>query len=180
MKIIFYLTVLQSINIAFSDNPLYSSWIKTTGSKQTFKSVSYTTDVTGVYYSSSSAYVTSQGIPSYKIGPWTANPNQPSGQNWVYQFPLNPSKNNGGGPTLTTSLGQIGAWANGMAIYGPYDGYSYANQDVWHRNALVYEGISFDQCLGHPDGMGNYHNHVVPTREFNLYPCSLEIMLREQ
>jgi hypothetical protein len=31
---------------------------------------------------------------------------------------------------------QIGAWSNGIAIYGPYDGYTYNN--VWHRNALYW------------------------------------------
>ena len=131
----------QVIHFAITDNPLLSSWKMTTGSKQTFKGVSYTTDVTGIYYTSTEVYVTSQGIPSYSIGPWKANPNQPSGQNFVYKFPLSPNKSSNSGISLTTSLGQIGSWANGMAIYGPYDGFSYANQNVWHRNALYFEVI---------------------------------------
>ena len=131
--------LLATVSIVSLDNPLMSSWKKTTGSKQTFKGVSYATDITGIYYTSNEVYVTSQGIPSYSIGPWTANPNQPSGQNWVYKFPLNPQKSTRSGLSLTTSLGQIGAWANGMAIYGPWDGYIYANQNIWHRNALFYE-----------------------------------------
>ena len=73
--------LLATVSIVSLDNPLMSSWKKTTGSKQTFKGVSYATDITGIYYTSNEVYVTSQGIPSYSIGPWTANPNQPSGQN---------------------------------------------------------------------------------------------------
>ena len=45
-------------------------------------------------------------------------------------------------------------------MHGPGDGFSFGNLNVWHRNAFVYEKISFDQCLGHADAMGIYHNHV--------------------
>jgi hypothetical protein len=54
-------------------------------------------------------------------------------------------------------------------MHGPGDGFSYGNLNVWHRNAFVYEKISFDQCLGHADVMGNYHNHVSGLFIFRLF-----------
>ena len=44
---------------------------------------------------------------------------------------------------------------------------SYNNAGVWNQNALYYEGISFDACLGHPAPGGNYHNHVNPSCLYN-------------
>ena len=157
-----------SATVCSSTNPVISSWKQSTGTTKTYNSVAYVTDITFVYYTSTKAYVLGQGIPSYSIGPWNANPNTPSGQNWVYQFPLTPTANTGSLVYQLLSLGQIGAWSNGLAIYGPWDGYSYGSLGIWHRNALYYEGISFDQCYGHPDGSGVYHNHVIPTCLYNL------------
>jgi hypothetical protein len=59
--------------------------------------------------------------------------------------------------------GHIGVWTNGVSIFNPKDGMSYNNQGVWNRNALYYEGVSFDDCLGHPAPNGEYHHHVNPT-----------------
>jgi hypothetical protein len=33
---------------------------------------------------------------------------------------------------------------------------------VWHQNAIVVEGKSFDECLGHPAENGEYHHHLNP------------------
>jgi len=166
-KLLIIAILLQIISITIGVSPLLSSWIKTNGSTKTYNGVTYTTDVTGIYYSSTDVYVKGQGIPSYSIGPWSSNPNTPSGPSWVFIFPLNQTSNTVS-TNLLLSLGQIGAWSNAMAIYGPYDGVSYASAGIWHRNALVYEGISFDQCYGHPDVSGIYHNHVIPTCLYNL------------
>ena len=134
-------------------NPVLTSWKKSTGGTKTYSGITYDSDITGISYTTTGGvgyvYVQGQGIPSYSVGPWTANPNQPSGQNWVYKFPTTPSPNNGTLVSLLLSLGQMGAFTNGIAIYGPWDAYTYGE---WHRNALYFEGISFDQCFGHPDG----------------------------
>ena len=143
-----------------NSSPLLTTWMQTTGTRSPWGGVSYLTDVTGIWYTTSAVYVLAQGIPSYSIGPW-ANPNTPSGQNWVYSFPINPSIDNSK-MDLTIYLGQIGAWSNGLPVYGGYDGQTWANQGVWHRNAYFWEYSSFDACLGHPDVMGIYHNHVTP------------------
>jgi hypothetical protein len=150
--------LLHFLNIVFSTSPLLSAWKQSTGTTQTFSNVAYKTDVLSISYSNTYVYVKANGIPSYSIGPWL-NPNTPSGQNWIFQFPLTPTSASSKFD-LTTYPGQIGAWINGIAMYGPGDGISYGNLNVWHRNAYVFEKISFDQCLGHADVMGIYHNHV--------------------
>ena len=57
-------------------------------------------------------------------------------------------------------LGQIGLWINGVVIYNGWDGKSYQSLGVWQQNAYYFEGVSFDSCLGHPDGNGVYHSHM--------------------
>ena len=49
-----------------------------------------------------------------------------------------------------------------MTIYNALDTFSFNNQGIWNRNAYYWEGISFDSCNGHPDGMGEYHHHANP------------------
>jgi hypothetical protein len=133
ISLILFLSIIQGY---LSINPILSSWKQSTGATKTYNNVAYLTDITFIYYSSTTAYVLGQGIPSYSIGPWNANPNTPSGQNWVYRYPLTPTQNTGTLTSLLLSLGQIGAWSNGIAMYGPYDGYTY--NTVWHRNALYW------------------------------------------
>ena len=168
-KTLVYLFIIAIENAGAGVNPVLTSWKQTTGFYQKFNTSSYLTDVTAIYNSNTLVYVVGQGIPSYTIGPWKANPNTPSGQNFIFAFSLSPTKNTGAASSnLLTSLGPIGAWSNAIPIFGPWDGFSYASLGIWHRNALVYEGISFDQCLGHPAGSGMYHNHVVLVCLYNL------------
>jgi hypothetical protein len=94
-KILVFLLIIAIKNAFAGINPVLTSWKQTTGKYQKFNTSSYLTDVTAIYNSSTLVYVVGQGIPSYTIGPWKANPNTPSGQNFVYAFSLSPSKNNG-------------------------------------------------------------------------------------
>jgi hypothetical protein len=139
LKVILVVTViLQIVEIAQSatTNPVLSAWIKCTGTTKTYSGKTWYTDITSISYSSAYAYVQGQGLPSYTIGPWAANPNTPSGQNFTYAFPLTPTNATGSQSSILLSLGQQGAWTNGMALYGPYDGYTY--NTYWHRNALYW------------------------------------------
>lgn len=68
---------------------------------------------------------------------------------------------------INTGLGHIGVWTNGVSIYNPKDGMSYNNQNVWNQNAIVVEGPSFDNCLGHPAPNGEYHHHLNPHCLYN-------------
>jgi len=69
-------------------------------------------------------------------------------------------------------MGHIGVWTNGVSIFNVSDGMSYNNAGVWNRNAYFWEGISFDDCLGHPAPNGEYHHHVSPRCLYNITDSS--------
>jgi len=126
----------------------------------------YVTNVQQVQYSTNNVYVSASCIPSYTIGPWASNPNIPSNQNFVFKFTRTPQQNTAT-PT-TVGMGHTGVWSNGVSIYNVSDGMSYNNAGVWNRNAYFWEGISFDDCLGHPAPNGEYHHHVSPRCLYNI------------
>jgi len=137
----------------------------------------YVSNVQLVQYSASYVYVSASCIPEYSIGAWPTDPNVPSPQNFVCEFSRHPVENTG--TPIWTFLGPNGLWSNGVAIYNPKDANYWNNttgtfamgEDTsgtgWNRNALIYEGVSFDACLGHPDQSGCYHNHVNPKCLYN-------------
>ena len=153
-------------------SPTITSWLQNT----TLTGYGgYTSNVQLVQYSATMVYVSTGAIPEYSIGPWPSNPNIPAPQNFVCEFPRNPVQNTGA--PVYTGLGNNGLWTNGVAIFNPKDGQYWNNTTSsftngitntgWNRNALVYEGISFDTCLGHPAPGGCYHNHVNPKCLYN-------------
>lgn len=129
-----------------------------------------TSNIQSVYYTSTNAYITCAGVPSYNVGPWASDPNVPTDQSFVFKIPLSPTST---GTFTATELGQIGIWSNGVCVYNPEDGYYWDTATnafgntvgvtaLWNRNAYLYEGSSFDACLGHADSHGCYHNHINP------------------
>lgn len=140
------------------NDPVITSWIQTPG--QTGYS-GIASNVQSVNYTSTDVYVSCTCIPGYDIGPWTGNPNVPANQNFCFKITRSPQQNTGT-PT-NTSLGHIGVWTNGVSLFNVSDAMSYNNQGVWFRNAYFFEGVSFDDCLGHPQQNGEYHTHVNPT-----------------
>lgn len=74
-----------------------------------------------VEYSSNWVYITATGVPAYATGPFLdGNPSQATNQNRINRIPLNPTPNTG---TLTpTSLGNIGLFINGVALFDYRDG----------------------------------------------------------
>jgi hypothetical protein len=143
---------------AHAQSPVITSWIINPGNETGYGGIA--TNVLSVHYTANDVYVTSTCIPGYDIGPWTANPNLPANQDFCFRITRNPAPNTGN--LVNTPLGHIGVWRNGVSIFNAKDGMSYNNQGVWNRDALVWEGISFDACLGHPAGNGEYHHHVSP------------------
>jgi hypothetical protein len=157
-------------------NPAITSWIINTTGLTGYNCPTCTTPVYGsiaaniqsVSYTATTSYVKSQGIPSYNVGPWSNNPNTPSAQNKTWAITLSPTNNTGA--KTTTGLGVIGIWSNGVGIFNPMDGYYWNSSTnaiaqgmgTWNRNAYIFEGVSFDACLGHPNQTGAYHNHVIP------------------
>jgi hypothetical protein len=142
-----------------AQTPEVTSWILNLDGTVGYNSIE--TNVQIVQYSSSNVYVHCTCIPGYDIGPWTGNPNIPSNQNFVFKITRNPQPNTG---TLTsTSLGHTGVLINGVSIFNALDAFSYNNANIWHQDAKVVEGLSFDLCLGHPAPNGEYHHHINPT-----------------
>ncbi|MCE3296952.1 MAG: hypothetical protein K0R65_2666 [Crocinitomicaceae bacterium] len=136
-------------------------------------------NVQTVQYSGTSVYVSTNGIPAYITGPFLdGNPSQATDQNAIFKFPLNPVENTGT-PTATT-MGNIGVFINGVALFDYRDGVSWQSSssslkggplggqgdNIWNRDAIVAERAGFDCSKGHP-AMGNYHHHQNPSA-FNL------------
>lgn len=164
-------------------NPVITSWLQNTtqmGShyvQNNFTPIQDNTlvNVQTVQYSTNWVYATTNGIPSYTVGPYLdGNPSQATDQNAIFKFPLNPTQNTGT-PTATTP-GNIGVFINGVALFDYRDGVSWKNSTgaeaggplggsgdgVWNRDAVVAERIGFDCAKGHP-AMGNYHHHQSPS-----------------
>ena len=134
----------------------------------------YTSNVQLVQYSATEVYVSASCIPEYAVGPWPTDPNVPSPQNVVCAFPRFPVQNTG--TATAVSLGSIGLWTNGVGIFNAMDGFHWSSSTSswamgpgpsWNRNAYIFEGASFDSCLGHPAPGGEYHNHVNPKCLYN-------------
>jgi hypothetical protein len=134
-----------------------------------------------VQYSSSFAYVTTTGVPSYATGPFQdGNPSQASNQNAIYKIPLSPVVNTG--TKTATTPANIGIFINGVSLYDWRDGVSWDPSTsnicggpgnamctggmmatfAWNRDAILAEKAGFDCAKGHP-AMGNYHHHQNPT-----------------
>lgn len=140
-------------------SPEITSWIINSTGETGYDGIE--TNVQQVQYSDDNVYVSCTCIPGYDIGPWVANPNIPVNQNFVYKITRFPVENTG---ILTeTPMGHTGVWSNGVSIFNAKDGMSYENEGIWNQNAVVVEGISFDECLGHPAPNGEYHHHLNPT-----------------
>jgi hypothetical protein len=138
-------------------------------------------NVQSVQYSDEWVYVDATGIPAYVTGPFLdGNPSLASEQTGYFKIPLNPVKNEGT-PTATT-LGNIGIFINGVALFDYRDGVAWnsttnslcggpgnppcpggpaANQN-WNRDAIPAERHGFDCSKAHP-AMGNYHHHQNPS-----------------
>lgn len=172
-----------TINAGAQTNPVITAWLQNTtlmGShyiQNNFTPIqdNVLVNVQLVQYSANWAYATTNGIPSYTTGPFLdGNPSQATDQNAIFKYPLNPTQNTGT-PTPTT-MGNIGVFINGVALFDYRDGVSWNNAQqqerggplggtgdgVWNRDAVVAERIGFDCAKGHP-AMGNYHHHQSPS-----------------
>ena len=152
-------------SIAFTQGPEITSWILNANGNTNPSFPNYLTNVQNLCYTSTDVYVSCTCIPGYDIGPWSQNPNQPANQNFIFKISLNPQENTGN--KTKAPMGHTGIWINGVSIFNAEDGMSYQNQGVWNQNALYFEGVSFDDCLGHPAPNGEYHLHVNPTCLYN-------------
>lgn len=186
--------LLSSATVFGQDNPAITSWLQnTTGilgrhyvsGNSTPIQDNVEANVQTVQYSSTSVYVTTNGIPAYITGPFLdGNPSVATDQNAIFKFPLTPVQNTGT-PTAT-NMGNIGVFINGVALFDYRDGVAWDNSTSslcggpgnspcpggpnatmdWNRDAIPAEKAGFDCAKGHP-AMGNYHHHQNPSA-FNL------------
>src|SRR5690606_16243651 len=143
---------------ALAQGPEITSWIINPGTETGYGGS--LTNVLQVAYTPNDVYVRCSCIPGYDIGPWTGNPNDAMNMDFVFKITRSPQPATG--PHTATPMGHIGVWRNGVSIFNAKDGFSYNNQGIWNRDALVFEGLSFDACMGHPAPNGEYHHHVTP------------------
>src|ERR1051325_9632663 len=163
MRKLSLLALLFASNSFAQTAPELSSWVRNMTGKTGYGGIE--SNVQRVQYSDSFVYVSCTCIPGYDIGPWPGNPNTPKNQNFLFKIARFPQANTG---TLTpTPLGHIGVWSNGVSIFNAKDARSYNNGGVWNQNAIVVEGSSFDECLGHPAPNGEYHHHLNPVCLYN-------------
>ncbi len=134
-----------------------------------------------VSYTANDAFIRSSGIPSYPTGPFLdGNPSQATNQNAIYKIPLSPIQNLG--TPISTTMGAIGIFINGVALFDYRDGVSWnPNTNAlcggpgnppcpggpgatmnWNRDAILAEMDGFDCSKGHP-ARGNYHHHQNPS-----------------
>ncbi len=126
-----------------------------------------------IYSSSNWVYIRSSGLGSHVMGPWYLNaartttfPNLPVNMKVLYRLPLYPAV---GSSNTLTSLGVIGYFVDGVAMFDSRDGYVYVNGSetssgtgYWNRDAYVNESVTFDPGNAHQQQTGTYHYHANP------------------
>ena len=146
----------------------------------TLVQLSDSSDIKSIWYTSSTVYITAEGLGSYVMGTWPllANGNAaaltPSAQGFTYQIPRVPAEQTG--TKTTVDPGMAGMAVNGVALYGRGSAESYqassgtnsnGGDGIWNADAWVNEGENMDPSGGgHPQGSGQYHYHATP---FTLY-----------
>lgn len=166
-------------------SPAITSWLQNntqtgtyyTSGNSTAQSNGLLVNCQKVQYSNNFVYINTHGVPAYPTGPFLdGNPSQTSDQNAIFKFTLNPTQNTGT-PTSTT-MGNIGVFINGVALFDYRDGVSWnfaqnklcggpiqppcMGDQVWNRDAVKAEKAGFDCSKGHP-AQGNYHHHQNPS-----------------
>lgn len=163
-KAIVFIAIAGTLISRGQTGPEVTSWIQNT-TQTGYGGI--TSNCQLVQYSTNNVYVSCTCIPGYSIGPWNGLPGTqvPVNENFVYKITRNPQQNTG--TAVSIGGGHIGVWTNGVSIFNAQDAYSYNNQNVWHRDAVYYEGPTFDTCLGHPAPNGEYHTHLHPKCLYN-------------
>lgn len=187
--ILIFTGILFSVTATWAQGPAVTSWLQnTTGIGSYYISGNSVAMSNGIPYncqevsfSANYVYIKTNGIPAYPTGPFLdGNPSQAEDQNAIFQFPLSPQEETG--PKSPTTMGNIGVFIDGTALFDYADGVAWdassnalcggpgnppcpggmgAAQD-WNRDAIPAEMPGFDCSKGHP-AMGNYHHHQNPS-----------------
>ena len=170
-------------------NPAITAWLQNMTKTGSYYTAGNSTKIANnilvncqkVEYSTTSAYVSTKGIPAYPTGPFQdGNPSQATDQSAIFKFPLAPIQNTG--TKTATTGGNIGVFINGVALFDYRDGVAWnattnalcggpgnpacpggpMTAQAWNRDAIIAEKAGFDCAKGHP-AMGNYHHHQNPS-----------------
>lgn len=180
-----FLLLLATSSVDAQLSPAITSWLQNNTQTGTYYTSGNSTAMSNgllvncqkVQYSTNFVYINTHGVPSYPTGPFLdGNPSVTSDQNALFKFTLNPTQNTGN-PTSTT-MGNIGVFINGVALFDYRDGVSWnfaqnklcggpiqppcMGDQVWNRDAVSAEKGGFDCSKGHP-AQGNYHHHQNPS-----------------
>ncbi len=144
-------------------SPTITAWIINNNNSIGFAGIE--TNVQQVQYSTNNVYVSCSDIASWiPVGyDWPNNPWFPQDMAFTFKITLNPQHNTGA--PVVPWFGHIGIWKNGVSIYNPMDAKTYLDSGVWYQNAVFFEHLdmeTMDSCLGHPNGLHEYHLHVHP------------------
>lgn len=167
-KTYFFLFFL-AINYSFGQTPsVISCWEQNTSNLGFANEL---TNVQAVNYSDTYVYVKTEDIPSWiPTGyNWPNNPWFAQAMGYQFRIRRNPIPNVG--PETKTGYGHIGLWKNGCSIYNPKDAKHYKDSSTWFQNAWFWEHLileTFDPCIGHPNGSGEYHTHVSPSCLYDI------------
>lgn len=153
-----------------------TTWTSTNG--QLSQSLPAYVGVETITYSADWIYFTTSGLGPYIMGPWYNDAtrtgqfiNLPVNQQLNYRIPRTATLTTP--PTAKTATtgteADIGYFVDGVAMFDPTDGFTYANgtesnpgTGVWHRDAYVNEYVTFDPGNSHQQNTGMYHNHADP------------------
>ncbi len=120
-----------------------------------------------IYSSSNAFYIRSSGLATHIMGPWLNGsfPNLPINTKSFWRFP---KTNSISSAKTLTSLGTIGFFADGVAMYDGRDAFYWngsadtQGNGYWNRDAYVNEGPTFDPGYAHQPQDGTHHYHASP------------------
>jgi hypothetical protein len=158
-----------------------TTWTRTSGPNTLTQSLPVYAGPQEIDYSTSWVYVKTPDLATYLMGPWYDNAaksalfvNIPVNQKIIARFPRSyviPTTKTGTQGFTVGGVMQdaVGLYMDGVCIFDPMDGFSYANgtesspgTGQWHRDAYVNEAITFDKSYAHQQNTGKYHNHANP------------------
>lgn len=158
-----------------------TTWTRTAGPNTLAQTLPVYAGPQQIDYSTSWVYLKTPDLGTYLMGPWYDNAaktalfvNVPKNQNIITRFPRVPAIPTTKTGTQGLNVGgvmqdAVGFYVDGVAIFDPLDGFSYANgteaspgTGQWRRDAYVNESITFDKSFAHQQNIGKYHNHANP------------------
>lgn len=158
-----------------------TTWTRTSGPNTLAQTLPVYAGPQQIDHSANWIYLKTPDLATYLMGPWYDNTaktalfvNLPKNQSITTRFPRTPTIPTTKTGTQGLTVGgvmqdAVGFYVDGVCIFDPLDGFSYANgteaspgTGQWRRDAYVNESITFDKSFAHQQNQGKYHNHANP------------------